>query len=210
MKHILFDLDGTLTDSGEGILHCAELTLQHYGLPVPPRSEMRSMVGPPLKDSFRRYGIPESELDNAVAFYRKHYLAVGQFENAPYPGIRELLTKLKGEGKQLYVATSKPEGMAKNILKHFDLDGFFTLICGAATDEERSTKEAVIEYLLSQLESREALIMVGDTIYDVKGAAHHGIPCVAVTWGYGVPEDMKNAGAQIASTMEELYLLLHH
>ena len=210
MKQILFDLDGTLTDSGEGIMHCAELTLQHYGLPVPPRSEMRSMVGPPLKDSFRRYGIPESELDNAVAFYRKHYLAVGQFENAPYPGIRELLTKLKGEGKQLYVATSKPEGMAKNILKHFDLDGFFALICGAATDEERSTKEAVIEYLLSQLESREDLIMVGDTIYDVKGAAHHNIPCVAVTWGYGVPEDMKNAGAQIASTMEELYLLLHH
>ena len=210
MKQILFDLDGTLTDSGEGILHCAELTLQHYGLPVPPRSEMRSMVGPPLKDSFRRYGIPESELDNAVAFYRKHYLAVGQFENAPYPGIRELLTKLKGEGKQLYVATSKPEGMAKNILKHFDLDGYFTLICGAATDGKRSTKEAVIEYLLSQLESREGLIMVGDTIYDVKGAAHHGIPCVAVTWGYGVPEDMKNAGAQIASTMEELYLLLHH
>ena len=210
MKQILFDLDGTLTDSGEGILHCAELTLQHYGLPVPPRSEMRSMVGPPLKDSFRRYGIPESELDNAVAFYRKHYLAVGQFENAPYPGIRELLTKLKGEGKRLYVATSKPEGMAKNILKHFDLDGFFTLICGAATDGKRSTKEAVIEYLLSQLESREGLIMVGDTIYDVKGSAYHGIPCVAVTWGYGVPEDMKNAGAQIASTMEELYLILHH
>lgn len=208
MKQILFDLDGTLTDSGEGILHCAELTLQHYGLPVPPRSQMRSMVGPPLMDSFRRYGIEEQELENAVAFYRKHYLAVGQFENFPYPGIRELLAKLKDEGNRLYVATSKPEGMAKNILKHFDLDGYFTLICGAASDGERSTKEAVIEYLLGQLDSREGLVMVGDTIYDVKGAAHHGIPCIAVTWGYGVAEDMENAGARLASSMEELYHLV--
>ena len=208
MKQILFDLDGTLTDSGEGILHCAELTLQHYGLPVPPRSQMRSMVGPPLMDSFRRYGIEEQELENAVAFYRKHYLAVGQFENFPYPGIRELLAKLKDEGNRLYVATSKPEGMAKNILKHFVLDGYFTLICGAASDGERSTKEAVIEYLLSQLESREGLVMVGDTIYDVKGAAHHGIPCIAVTWGYGVAKDMENAGARLASSVEELYYLV--
>ena len=208
MKQILFDLDGTLTDSGEGILHCAELTLQHYGLPVPPRSQMRSMVGPPLMDSFRRYGIEEQELENAVVFYRKHYLAVGQFENFPYPGIRELLAKLKDEGNRLYVATSKPEGMAKNILKHFDLDGYFTLICGAASDGERSTKEAVIEYLLGQLDSREGLVMVGDTIYDVKGAAHHGIPCIAVTWGYGVAEDMENAGARLASSMEELYHLV--
>lgn len=209
MKHILFDLDGTLTDSGEGIMHCAELTLQHYNLPVPTRTEIRSMVGPPLRDSFRRFGIAESELDNAVAFYRKHYLAVGQFENFPYPGIRELLEQLNNEGNRLYVATSKPETMAINILKHFELDGYFTLICGAATDGIRSTKEEVIEYLLEQLDNRENLVMVGDTIYDVKGAAHHSIPCLAVTWGYGVPEDMKAAGAQLASTMEQLYQLLN-
>lgn len=208
MKQILFDLDGTLTDSGEGILHCAELALQHYGLPIPPRAEMRSMVGPPLKDSFRKYGIAEEELDNAVTFYRKHYLAVGQFENFPYPGIRELLEKLLSDGHKLYVATSKPETMAKNILKHFELDGYFTLICGAASDGIRCTKEAVIEYLLSQLHSRESLIMVGDTIYDVNGAAHHGIPCIAVTWGYGVAEDMEKAGARIASTMDQLYSII--
>ena len=208
MDHILFDLDGTLTDSGEGIMHCAELTLAHYNLPVPTRAQMRSMVGPPLMDSFRRYGIEEQELENAVAFYRKHYLEVGQFENFPYPGIRELLEKLHSQGKRLYVATSKPEAMAKNILKHFQLDGYFTLICGAASDGERSTKEEEIAYLLDQLESRENLVMVGDTIYDVKGAAFHGIPCVAVTWGYGVAEDMKNAGAKLASTMEELYILV--
>ena len=207
MKQILFDLDGTLTDSGEGIMHCAELTLEHYGLPIPLRSEMRSMVGPPLRDSFLRFGIPEAEIDNAVAFYRKHYLAVGQFENEPYPGIRQLLQKLTAEGNKLYLATSKPETMAADILQYFDLKQYFTIICGAVPGG-RSTKEEVIEHLLTQLSSRENLIMVGDTIYDVKGAAFHNISCIAVSWGYGVAEDMATAGAMIANTTNELYELL--
>ena len=205
MKHILFDLDGTLTDSGEGIMHCAELTLAHYDLLIPPRTQMRSIVGPPLKDSFLRLGIPASKLDNAVEFYRKHYVTVGQFENFPYPGIRELLEKLQSEGNKLYVATSKPETMAQNILTYFELAQYFEIICGAVSDHNRSTKEQVIEHLLSLLESKENLVMVGDTIFDVKGAAYHGIPTVAVSWGYGIVEDMKAAGAVIANTMEELY-----
>jgi phosphoglycolate phosphatase len=208
MKQILFDLDGTLTDSGEGIMNCAELTLAHYGLPIPARAQMRSIVGPPLKDSFLRFGIPEAELDNAVEFYRKHYLAKGQFENFPYPGIREVLEKLKADGHKLYVATSKPEAMSQNILKNFDLAKYFDIICGAVSDHNRSTKEAVIEHLLSLLENEENLVMVGDTIYDVKGAAYHGIPCVAVTWGYGVVQDMQEAGATIVNTMDQLYKTL--
>lgn len=208
MKQILFDLDGTLTDSGEGIMHCAELTLAHYRLPIPNRTELRSIVGPPLKDSFLRLGIPADELDNAVEFYRKHYVAVGQFENFPYPGIRELLARLQDEGNKLYVATSKPEAMAKNILTHFDLAKYFTIICGAVSDHNRSTKEQVIEYLLSLLDSKDELVMVGDTIYDVKGAAYHGIPTMAVSWGYGIAEEMRAAGATIVSTMDELYELL--
>lgn len=204
MKQIFFDLDGTLTDSGEGIMHCAELTLAHYGLPVPDRSELRSIVGPPLKDSFLRLGIAQEELTNAVEFYRQHYVAVGQFENFPYPGIREVLQQLKEEGNKLYVATSKPEAMAQNILRYFELDGYFDIICGAVSDAKRNTKEEVIEHLLSLLDRKDNLVMVGDTIYDVKGAAYHNIPTVAVTWGYGVVEDMKAAGATIASTMEEL------
>lgn len=208
MKQILFDLDGTLTDSGVGIMHCAELTLAHYGLPIPPRAQLRSIVGPPLKDSFLRLGIAEAELDNAVAFYRKHYLAVGQFENFPYPGIEQLLARLQAEGNKLYVATSKPEAMAQNILRHFKLDGYFEIICGAVSDSNRSTKEAVIAHLMTLLESKEDLVMVGDTIFDVKGAAYHGIPTVAVTWGYGIVEDMRAAGAKLANTMEELYTLL--
>ena len=205
MKKILFDLDGTLTDSGEGIMHCAELTLAHYALPIPTRKELRSIVGPPLKDSFRRFGIPDAEIDNAVAFYRKHYLAVGQFENFPYPGIQEVLSKLKADGNKLYVATSKPEAMAQNILRYFEMDGYFDIICGAVSDAKRSTKEEVIEHLLSLLSDTNDLVMVGDTIYDVNGAAFHGIPTVAVSWGYGVVADMESAGANIAKTMDELY-----
>lgn len=208
MKQILFDLDGTLTDSGEGIMHCAELTLAHYQLRIPTREEMRTIVGPPLKDSFRRFGIPESELDHATAFYRKHYLATGQFENFPYPGIREVLQKLKSDGNALYVATSKPETMAQNILRYFELDEYFSIICGAVSDANRSTKEAVIEHLLTLLESKDDIVMVGDTIYDVKGAAYHGIPTIGVSWGYGIVDDMKAAGAKIANTMNELYMLL--
>jgi phosphoglycolate phosphatase len=207
MKQILFDLDGTLTDSGEGIMHCTELTLAHYGLPIPPRSEMRSMVGPPLRDSFLRFGIAYEELDNAVAYYRKHYLAVGQYENEPYSGIRQLLEKLTAEGHLLYLATSKPETMAADILQYFDLKQYFSIICGAVPGG-RSTKEEVIAHLLTQLDTRENLVMVGDTIYDVKGAAYHQIPCIAVTWGYGVVADMEAAGAVIAETAEELYGLL--
>ena len=207
MKQILFDLDGTLTDSGEGIMHCTELTLAHYGLPIPPRSEMRSMVGPPLRDSFLRFGIPFEELDNAVALYRKHYLAVGQYENEPYSGIRQLLEKLTTEGNRLYLATSKPETMAADILQYFDLKQYFSIICGAVPGG-RSTKEEVIAHLLTQLDTRENLVMVGDTIYDVKGAAFHQIPCIAVAWGYGEVENMKDAGAVIAETAEELYELL--
>lgn len=207
MKQILFDLDGTLTDSGEGIMHCTELTLEHYGLPIPPRSEMRSMVGPPLRDSFLRFGIPFEELDNAVAYYRKHYLAVGQYENEPYSGIRQLLEKLTAEGNRLYLATSKPETMAADILQYFELKQYFSIICGAVPGG-RSTKEEVIAHLLTQLDTRENLVMVGDTIYDVKGATFHNIPCIAVAWGYGEVENMKAAGAVIAETAEELYELL--
>ena len=140
MKQILFDLDGTLTDSGEGIIHCTELTLEHYGLPIPPRSEMRSMVGPPLRDSFIRHGVPEDKAEEAIAIYRSRYIPIGKFENVPYPGIRELLETLQSRGHRLYVATSKPEGMSVEILEKFGLARYFERICGATLDGSRSKK----------------------------------------------------------------------
>ena len=205
-KSILFDLDGTLTDSGEGIINCAIYALEHYGLPIPSREALRVIVGPPLHESFVRFGVPREEAQNAVAKYRERYIPIGKFENTPYPGIRELLEKLQAEGHRLYVATSKPEGMSVEILEHFDLAKYFTRICGASMDTSRSTKEAVIEYLLKECGAQDNAIMVGDTAFDVIGAKAHGIPTVGVSWGYGTVEDMEKAGAAaIVHSMEELY-----
>lgn len=208
-KSILFDLDGTLTDSGEGIINCAILALEHYGLPIPSREAMRVFVGPPLTESFIRHGVPADKAEEAVAIYRSRYIPIGKYENTPYPGIRELLETLHEMGYKLYVATSKPEGMSIDILKHFDLDRYFTRICGASMDSSRNTKEAVIEYLMETTGERENMVMVGDTKFDVLGAKHHGIPCIGVSWGYGTVEDMENAGAAaIVHTPDELLKLL--
>lgn len=208
-KTILFDLDGTLTDSGEGIINCAILALEHFGLPVPSREAMRVFVGPPLHDTFSKFGVPEDKIEEAIAVYRSRYIPIGKYENTPYPGIRELLETLKDEGYSLYVATSKPEGMSVDILEHFDLAKFFDQICGASMDASRSTKEAVIEYLLQRNGDAANMLMVGDTKFDVIGAKSHGIPTIGVSWGYGTVSDMLEAGAVgIANTAEELLQML--
>lgn len=208
-KSIFFDLDGTLTDSGEGIINTCAMVLEKYGLSVPSREEMRVFVGPPLHETFQKFGIPASEADNAVALYRTRYNTVGKFENFPYPGIRELLENLQSKGYRLFVATSKPEALSIEILEHFDLAKYFEIICGASLDRSRSEKAAVIAYLLTQVDGAENTVMVGDTAFDVIGAAAHGIPAIGVAWGYGKVQDMVDAGAAaIAHSMEELEQLL--
>ena len=208
-KAVLFDLDGTLTDSGEGIINCAILALEHFGLPIPSREAMRVFVGPPLHESFVRHGVPEDKAEEAVAVYRSRYIPIGKYENTPYPGIRELLETLQRQGHRLYVATSKPEGMSVDILNHFDLAKYFTRICGASMDTSRNTKEAVIAHLLEQSGEKGNMVMVGDTKFDVIGAKYHGIPAIGVSWGYGEVADMVAAGAAaIAHTTDELLALL--
>lgn len=208
-KTILFDLDGTLTDSGEGIINCVIYALEHFGLPIPPRESLRYFVGPPLHESFIRQGVPADRADEAVAVYRERYIPIGKFENTPYPGIRELLEMLKAKGCTLYVATSKPEQMSIDILEHFDLAKYFDRICGASMDTSRSNKDAVIAYLLEQCGKTEKIMMVGDTKFDVIGAKAHGIPCVGVSWGYGTVSEMRESGAvAIADTMQQLQDIL--
>lgn len=205
-KTILFDLDGTLTDSGEGIINCALLALNHYGIEIENRETLRVFVGPPLVDSFIKFGVPAEEAENAVEIYRSRYIPIGKFENSPYPGIEHLLARLKADGHKLCVATSKPEGMSKDILAHFGLDKYFDIICGASMDTSRSSKDAVIAYLLEQTGRDPHTVMVGDTKFDVLGAKAHGIPTVGVSWGYGEVADMVDAGAiAVVDTMEELY-----
>ena len=208
-KTILFDLDGTITDSGEGIINCVIYALERFGLPVPPRAELRYFVGPPLHESFIKQGVPAERAEEAVAVYRERYVPTGMFENSPYPGIRELLDALKAEGHTLFVASSKPEWMCEEILKHFDLDKYFDRICGATMDTSRTNKEAVIAYLLDLSGRSENTIMVGDTKFDVIGAKFHGIPTIGVSWGYGSVAEMEEAGAvNIAYTMSELLVML--
>ena len=206
---ILFDLDGTLTDSGEGITKCAQLALDHFGIHIEDRTRLRCFVGPPLRESFPKFGVPEDRVEEAITVFRSRYLTVGKFENVPYPGIAELLGRLKAQGHRLYVATSKPESTAVEILNKFMLSPYFTRICGASMDSGRDSKEAVIAYLL-ELEGRGAkTVMVGDTAFDVIGAAAHRIPTIGVSWGYGDEKEMLEAGAAaIAQSPEELETLL--
>ena len=209
MKAILFDLDGTLTDSGEGIMNCAKLALEHYGIHVEDEQSLRVFVGPPLQKTFAEFGVPKEEVDNAIQIYRSRYIPIGKFENSPYPGIRELLEKLRSAGYKLYVATSKPEETSLEILDHFDMTKYFEIVCGASFDVSRHSKDKVIEYLLERIGEQVDAVMVGDTAFDVLGAKAHGIPTVGVSWGYGEVSDMVSAGAiGIANTMDELFELL--
>ena len=208
-KSTLFDLDGTLTDSGEGIINCAALALKHFGLPVPDRKAMSVFVGPPLRDTFLKFGVRPEQVEEALAVYRSRYTTVGKFENTPYPGIRELLEKLTADGHRLYVATSKPETVSVEILEHFDLSRYFQEIAGATFSKERETKADVIAYLLKKIPAGTPCLMVGDTQFDVLGAAAHGIATVGVSWGYGNTDSLRSAGAAaIADTPEELYRIL--
>ena len=208
-KAILFDLDGTLTDSGEGIINCAIYALEHFGITPPSREELRVFVGPPLRDTFYRFGIPKDQLEEAIQVYRKRYIPIGLYENHPYKGISSLLQKLREQGNRLFVATSKPEWMAKAVLDKFDLSKHFEIIAGATMDGSRDDKAAVIAYLLSLLNEKQDSIMIGDTSFDVIGASTHGIPTIGVSWGYGSRDDLLQAGAiAIANSPEELLTLL--
>ena len=202
---ILFDLDGTLVDSGEGVLKCAELALRHFDLPIPTPEEMRTFVGPPLRDSFLRFGCTEEMAQEAIAVYRRRYTTVGKFELFVYPGIEKLLQDLTAAGCKLYVATSKPETVSVEILQHLGLARYFTYIAGADQDKGRSTKSEVIAYLLEQVGDLDGALMVGDTAYDVIGSAQHSIPCAGISWGYGTLESIEAAHpAVIVHSTEEL------
>lgn len=206
-KYILFDLDGTLTDSGEGIMNSGTYALKQLGYEVPDLETLRTMVGPPLDNSFRRFGVPDELIEEAIRLYRVSYIEMGgKYQNKVYPGIEKLLSDLKEKGYKLYVATSKPEELACDILKNFKLAHYFEYIAGATLDHSRENKSDVLNYVLNMIENRGKAIMVGDTNFDVIGANKQNIPCIGVSWGYGKAEDMIEAGAvKITYTSEELY-----
>ncbi|MCR4781327.1 MAG: HAD-IA family hydrolase [Lachnospiraceae bacterium] len=209
-KNILFDLDGTLTDSSDGIIKSVLYAYKKLGITPPDEEVLKTFIGPPLGDSFIKHSVPKEDEIKAVDIFRERYNVKGKFENRPYPGIIDLLKELKEEGYRLYVATSKPEITAKEVLEHFDMAKYFDEIAGATLDGSREKKNDVIEYLLKKQGIEDDIVMVGDTIYDVVGAKKLDLPCIAVTWGFGDIEDMKEAGAIcIVKNMEELKNAIH-
>ena len=204
---IFFDLDGTLTDPGEGITNSVAYALRQTGREVPPRSELYSYIGPPLLEQFMNvYGVDETEARAMTDEFRVYFQDRGILENELYAGIPEALQALKEAGATLIVATSKPEVFAERILERFDLRKFFTVVAGSTMDESRTNKADVIAYAMEKLGRPVGkALMVGDRKHDVLGAAAHGIPTVGALYGYGSREELMDAGAvAIADTVADL------
>lgn len=204
---ILFDLDGTLTDSGLGITNAAMYALERMGYPVPPRQELYQLIGPPLLDSFQRlYGMDEKTALEAEDQFRIYYNRQGIFENLVYKGVPEMLERLSKGGCHLVVATSKPEVQAKRVVAHFGLDKYIRHIAGATLDASRCRKDLVIGYALQEFGINPAsAVMVGDREHDIIGGKGNGLPGIGVAYGYGSREELETAGATaIADSPKEL------
>lgn len=182
---VIFDLDGTLTDSAEGILASFRHALRSVGATVPDGDLVSRIVGPPMHVTLQQMGLGESA-DAAIAAYRADYTSRGWSMNRPFEGVVALLTDLQAVGVRLAVATSKAEPTAARILAHFELDSYFEVIAGASPDGVRSTKADVVAHALRQLAPLpDRVVMIGDRSHDVEGAAVHGIGTIVVGWGYG-------------------------
>lgn len=196
-KAILFDLDGTLTESGEGITKSVQYALEKLGKPEEDREKLNVFVGPPLLEQFMKYAeLNEEEARLGVTYYRERYSVIGIYENKLYPGITEMLDRLLEKGYTLAVASSKPEYFVQKVLEYFQLEKYFQVIVGSEMSGSRTKKAEVIEEALKRLnlsEHRDQAIMVGDKEHDVLGARQAGIQCVAVSYGYGTMEELVQA-----------------
>lgn len=213
-QHLLFDLDGTLTDPKPGITGCVQYSLRKLGIEESNLDKLEPFIGPPLADSFREfYGFDEDKITVAIEYYRERFGTVGLFENELYPGIRELLGELKAAGKRLAVASSKPSVYVIKILEHFDIREYFDVIVGSELDGTRTKKEEVIQEALRQLCQEEKgfdrVVMIGDRKFDILGAKAFHLASIGVSFGYAAPGELEAAGADyIADTVEQLQALL--
>ena len=199
--HLFFDLDGTLTESGPGIMNSVRHALRHWGIEETDDDKLRLFIGPPLTESFKTlYGFSEEQAFEAMGVYREYFGVKGLFENSVYDGIIPALEALKKSGKKLYVATGKPEIYMHPILEHFGLKDFFIFAGGADLKETRSKKDLIIEYVIKECgleEERSAgnILMIGDRKHDISGAKKTGLASCGVLWGYGSREELTQAGA---------------
>lgn len=211
-KYLLFDLDGTITDSETGITQCVAYALNYFGIQVNDLRELSPFIGPPLLDSFKDfYNFTDEQATVAVAKYRERYADKGILENELYPGIKELLADAQKNGKTVILATSKPEIFAKRILDHFGLSDYFSFVAGSGLDGSLHTKTDVINYILqsNQITNLESVVMIGDRKHDIIGAKNVGIDSIGVLYGFGDYKELSDAGADhIAENIPALRKLL--
>lgn len=199
-QYIFFDLDGTITESGPGIIASVKYSLEKMGYPSDDLDKIRKFIGPPLKESYMRfYGMTEEEAEQAIICYREYFTDKGIFENSVYEGVIESLEQLKTAGKHLVIATSKPEEFAIRIAEHFGFAKYFDKICGATMDEKLVEKADIIAYAMDSLgintEQKKQILMVGDRKHDILGAKINGLHSMGVLFGYGNQTELEESGA---------------
>ncbi len=190
-ENILFDLDGTVSDTGDGICRCFEETISSFGAD-PSAFNLRRFLGPPLKQAFLEVFGDEKTADEAVERYRKNYFEKWIFVNSLFSGMKELLLTLRDKGERCFVATSKYEPYAEQILKKLGVADCFLGICGSDAGETRSEKAEVLRYLTCRYDlDPKQCVLIGDTVYDLKGAQTVGMDAVGVTYGYGSEAELR-------------------
>jgi phosphoglycolate phosphatase len=211
-KYIFFDLDGTLTESGPGIINSVKYSLDKLGEKQIEDEVLTKFIGPSLMESYTSFcGFSGEKAERAIKYYREYFTDRGIFENSPYPGIAKLLMELNKIGKIPVMATSKPEPFAIQIAERYKIEKYFHRICGSNIDERSMTKADVIREAIKTegIKDKSQIIMVGDRHYDVAGAHECDIKCVGVLYGYGTREELTAAGADyITETVQSLSDLL--
>ena len=209
---ILFDLDGTLTDSQEGILNSVRYALRRMDAPIPSDEELRRFIGPPLANSFRACcGFDDAEAWEAVRCYREYFAEKGLMENAPYEGVADMLARLRASGRRMSIATSKPTLYAKRIARAFGFAERFDCIVGSNLDGTRVDKGEVIAAAMERYPDAAPadFVMVGDRKHDMLGAARQGVPAIGVLYGYGSREELAACHpSALAASVAELERML--
>ncbi|SHF41541.1 phosphoglycolate phosphatase [Mariniphaga anaerophila] len=212
-SHIIFDLDGTLTDNTRGIASSVKYALDKMQVDGFDGTLPAGFVGPPLQQGFKeQFGLNERNTKLAVEYFREYYSVHGLLENDPYPGVSEMLEELYFSGKQLFIATAKLEKFALQICEHFGFDKYITQLKGADYKGENATKSTIISHLLQsrQVSSSKEIVMVGDTVFDIDGGKENGLSTVAVTYGFGKREDLEKANPDFwAESIEDLFTILN-
>ncbi len=193
---ILVDLDGTMIDPKPGIVGSVQFALERLGRDVPAVRDLEWVIGPPLRVTFAKLGLVDGGIEEALRLYRENYRAGAMYDFVVYQGIADALATLAGQGHRLIVATSKPHVFARPIIERAELAHYYSAIHGAELDGRHDDKAELIAHIVDvEGVDRASAVMVGDRLFDVVGAKRNDIPCIGVTWGYGSPEELSEAGA---------------